>query len=245
MKVAVVNQALADRFFPSGNAVGSRIRLGPNPKAPWKTIVGVVGNVRHAGPEREPEPEAFEAFAQDPLESTVVVRTDLDRGATVAAVRRAAAAIDPTLAVAQVRWLDTMLDEHLAARRLSMLLVEMFAAVALGLALLGIYGVVTCTVTERVPEIGVRIALGAEPTAIHRMVLGDGLRLALPGLVAGAGAALLVARMARSLLFGVSPADPATFAAVIASMLSVAALACYLPARRASRVDPLVAIRAE
>jgi putative ABC transport system permease protein len=245
MRVVVVNQALADRFFPSGDAVGSRIRLGPNPKAPWKTIVGIVGNVRHAGPESDPAPEAFEAFAQDPLEATVVVRSDLDRPATVAAVRSAVAAADPTVAVAQVRWLDTMLDEHLAARRLSMLLVEGFAAVALALALLGIYGVVTYTVTQRVPELGVRIALGAAPRAIHRMVLGDGLRLALPGLAAGAAAALLVARMARSLLFGVSPADPATFAVVIVLTMAVAGLACYLPARRAARVDPLSAIRAE
>jgi putative ABC transport system permease protein len=245
MKVVVVNTALADRFFPSGDAVGSRVRLGPNPKAPWKTIVGVVGNVRHAGPESEPVPEAFEPFAQDPLEATIVVRSDLDRATTVSAVRSAVAAVDPTVAVAQVRWLDMMLDEHLAARRLSMLLVEGFAGVALALALLGIYGVVTCSVTQRVPEIGVRIALGAAPRAIHRMVLGDGLRLALPGLAAGAAAALLVARMARSLLFGVSPADPATFALVMVLMIAVAALACYLPARRAARVDPIRAIRAE
>jgi putative ABC transport system permease protein len=245
LRVVVVNQALADRYFPSGDAVGSRIRLGPNPKAPWKTIVGVVGNVRHDGPEAEPAPEAFESFAQDALEATVVVRSDLDRAATVAAVRGAVATLDPAVVVARVRWLDTMMDEHLAPRRLSMLVVEGFAAVALGLALLGIYGVVSYTVAQRVPEIGVRIALGAAPAAIHRMILSDGLRLALPGLFIGACVALIVARMARSVLFGIGPDDPATFAAVTALMLSVAALACYLPARRAARIDPVMAIRNE
>jgi putative ABC transport system permease protein len=126
-----------------------------------------------------------------------------------------------------------------------MLLVEGFAAVALGLALLGIYGVVSYTVAQRVPEIGVRIALGAAPPAIHRMVLGDGLRLAIPGLVVGIAIALAVARLARSVLFDVSPADPAVFTAVVALMLVVATLACYLPARRAAHVDPVQAIRAE
>ncbi len=245
MPVVVVNQALADRFFPSGAAVGSRIRLGPNPKAPWRTIVGIIGNVRHDGPERDAGPEAFNALAQDPIEGFLVVRADLDRGALVSAVRATAASIDPSVVISRVRWLDALMDEHLAPRRLSMLLVEGFAAVALGLALLGIYGVVSYTVAQRVPEIGVRIALGAAPPAIHRMVLGDGLRLAIPGLVVGTAIALAVARLARSVLFDVSPADPAVFAAVVALMLVVATLACYLPARRAARVDPVQAIRAE
>jgi putative ABC transport system permease protein len=245
MRVVVVNKALADRFFPRGDAVGSRIRLGPNPNAAWQTIVGVVGNVRQAGPEAEPGPEAFEALAQDPSEGSLVVRADLDRAGAVSAVRAAVAAVDPAVVVAQVRWLDAMMDDHVAPRRLAMVLVEGFAAVALGLALLGIYGVINYSVVQRVPEIGVRIALGAAPSAIHRMVLADGLRVALPGLIGGTIVALFVARLARSVLFGVSPADPAVFAAVGALMLAVAMLACYLPARRAARVDPLQAIRVE
>lgn len=245
MRVVVVNKALADRFFPAGDALGSRIRLGPNPKAAWKTIVGVVGDVRHAGPEAEPSPEAFEAFAQDPFEGSLVVRAELERGAAVSAVRAAVAAVDPSVVTAQVRWLDAMMDEHVAPRRLSMLLVEAFAAVALAVALLGIYGVISYTVAQRASEIGVRIALGAAPAAIHRMVLADGLRLSLPGLAAGIAIALASARLARSVLFGVSPADPAVFAAVVALMLAVAALACYVPARRAARIDPVKAIRSE
>ena len=243
--VIVVNKTLADRYFPDGDAVGSRIRLGPNPKAPWRTIVGVIGDVRHLGPESDALPEAYFAFAQDPLEASMVVRGDLDRAALVSTVRRAAASIDPEVVIARVQWLDTLLDDHLAPRRLAMLLVEGFAFVALGLALFGLYGVVTYTVAQRIPEIGVRIALGAEPGAIQRMVLGQGLRLAVPGLIAGVALALAAARLARSVLFQVSPADPATFAMVIAAVLAVAAVACVLPARRAARVDPLVAIRAE
>jgi putative ABC transport system permease protein len=243
-RVAVVNKALADRFFPSGDAVGSRIRLGPNPNALWRTIVGVIGNVRHQGPERESQPEAFLPLAQDPFEASLVLRADLDRGAVLAAVRTAMTSIDPACFIERVRWLDELMDDHLAPRRLSMWLVEGFAAIALALALLGIYGVTTYTVAQRVPEIGVRIALGAAPSTIHRMVLGEGLRLAVLGLLAGAAIALPVAGLGRRLLFGVSPTDPPTFAAVIAMMLAVAILACYIPARRAARVDPVTAMRA-
>jgi putative ABC transport system permease protein len=243
--IVVVNKALADRFFPSGHVLGSRVRLGPNPKAPWRTIVGVIGNVRHEGPEQEPVPEAYNAFAQDPVEASLVVRAGLPREAVIASIRGVTSSIDGSVVVARVQWLDSLLDDHLAPRRLSMLLVAGFGAVALGLALLGIYGVINYAVTQRVPEIGVRIALGAEPGTIHRMVLGDGLKLALPGMAAGTLMALAAARFSRSLLFQVSPADPATFGAVIALVLAVATLACYVPARRASRVDPLTAIRAE
>ncbi|HEY2433178.1 MAG TPA: ABC transporter permease [Vicinamibacterales bacterium] len=243
--IVVVNKALADRFFADGNAVGARIRLGPNPKAAWRTIVGIIGNVRHSGPEQEALPEAYNALAQDTTESSFLVRGDLDRGALVSAIRAAVTAVDPTVAVDHVQWLDTLMDDHLAPRRLAMALVEGFAGVALALALLGIYGVVSYAVTQRVPEIGVRIALGAAPGEILRMVLRDGLRLALPGLAAGTAIAIVVARLARSALFGVSPADPFSYATVLGVVLAVAMLASYVPARRAARVDPLRAIRVE
>jgi putative ABC transport system permease protein len=246
MKVVAVNKALADRFFPSGDAVGARVRLGPNPKAPWRTIVGVIGNVHHAGPEVEPAPEAFEPFTQDSFgDSTLVVRAEGDRGAIAAAVRTAARTVDPSVVLWRMQWMDGLLDDHLAPRRLSLLLVEGFAAVALGLALLGIYGVMSYAVSQRVPEIGVRMALGAAPAEIHRMVIGDGLRLAVPGLVAGTALALAVTRLARNMLFEVSPGDPLAFATVAIGVLGVALIACYVPARRAARVDPLSAIRAE
>jgi putative ABC transport system permease protein len=244
-RVVVVNKALAERFFPQGGAVGTRIRLGPNPNAPWRTIVGVVGSVRHGGPEAPASPEAFEPFAQDPFEGTVVVRADGDRAATLSAVRAVARSIDPSVVLYHAEWMDGLMDEHLAPRRLSLRLVGGLAALALGLALLGIYGVMSYTVAERVPEIGVRVALGAPPATIHRMVLGEGLRLALPGLAAGIAIALVAARVARSVLFDVSPADPATYAGVTGLVLAVSLLACYLPARRAARVDPIAAMREE
>jgi putative ABC transport system permease protein len=246
MKVAVVNRALADKFFPNRSAVGARIRLGPNPNAAWREIVGVVGNIRHAGPETEPAPEVFLPMAQDVNGNmSLAVRGDGDTAILADAVRETVRAVDPGVTVWQMRPLDRMVDDHLAPRRLSLWLVQGFAAVALALALIGIYGVLSYTVTQRVPEIGVRMALGADARGIRRMVVRDGLRLALPALFAGTLAALLLTRLAQSMLFDVSPADPATYAAVIAASAAVAILACYLPARRASRVDPLTAIRSE
>jgi predicted permease len=246
MKVVVVNQALAKRFFPEGDAIGSRIRLGPNPKAPWFTIVGVIGNVRHEGPEAEPAPEAFRPLTQDTFgDLTLVVHAEGDRAAIATTVKGVARTIDPDVVLWRLQWMDGILDEHLAPRRLSLLLVEGFAALALGLALLGIYGVMSYAVSERVPEIGVRMAMGAAPGEIYRMVIADGLRLAVPGLLIGVAVALMVTRIARSLLFSVSPADPVAFSVVSAGGLAIALMACYIPARRAARVDPLQAIRSE
>ena len=242
-RVVVANKALVERFFPQGGAVGARIRLGPNPKAPWRSIVGVIGNVRHHGPEEPVEPEAYEPFAQDPFEGTVVVRADGDRAAVIASLRAVARSIDPSVVLFHAEWMDGLMDEHLAPRRLSLRLVEGFAALALGLALLGIYGVMSYSVAQRVPEIGVRVALGAAPSEIHRMVLREGLRLAAPGLAAGLLLALGSAWIARSILFEISPADPTTYGVVIVMVLAVSVAACYIPARRAARVDPIRAIR--
>ncbi len=245
-KVVVVNKALTQRFFPAGNAVGSRVRLGPNPKAPWRTIVGVIGNVHHEGPEVEPGPEAYEPYAQDSFgDLTLVVRAEGDRAAIANTVRSVARTIDPAVVLWRMQWMDGILDDHLAPRRLSLLLVEGFAALAFGLALLGIYGVMSYTVSERVPEIGVRMALGAAPGEIYRMVIGDSVRLALPGLLAGVAIALVVTRIARNMLFEVSPADPLAFTVVGVGGLLIALMACFVPARRAAHVDPLTAIRAE
>jgi putative ABC transport system permease protein len=245
-RVAVVNRVLADRFFPNGRAVGARIRLGPNPKAPWITIVGIVGNVRHAGPETEPAPEAFRPTVQDVNgDMALVVRTTGAPETLVPAVRSAVRAVDPTVTLWRVRTVANVMDEHLAPRRLAMLLVTGFGGLALALALLGIYGVMSYTVAERVPEIGVRLALGADPHGILRMIVGDGMRLTVPAVLTGVAAAFAVTRLAGALLFDVSPTDPATYATVVAAIAAVALLACYVPARRASRVDPLVAIRAE
>ena len=245
-KVVVVNRALADRFFPDGRAVGARVRIGPNPNAPWNTIVGIVGNVRHDGPESDAKPEVFRPTVQDVNgDMTLTVRTGGAPETLVPALRAAVRTIDPSVTLWRVRTVADVLDEHLAPRRLAMLLVTGFGALALALALLGIYGVMSYTVAERAPEIGVRLALGADPRGILRMIVGDGMRLALPALLAGVGAAIGLTRLASVLLFDVSPTDPATFATVAAAIAGVALVACYLPARRASRVNPLTAIRNE
>ena len=245
-RVCLINRALADRFFPGASPIGRRVRIGPNPKAAWQTIVGIVGNVRHEGPETAPAPEIFMPTAQDVNgDMTLAVRTDGDPAAIAQSVRAVSRSIDPSVALWRVQTMTDVLDRHLAPRRLAMLLLAGFGGIALLLALLGIYGVMSYTVSERVPEIGVRLALGANPGGILRMVVRDGLRLAVPGLVAGAAIALAVTRLARVLLFDVSPTDPSTFAGVAVAIMVVAGLACSIPAWRASRVDPLKAIRAE
>jgi predicted permease len=245
LKVAVVNRALVQRFFPNGHAIGARIRLGPNPKAPWRTIVGVVGDVHHDGPDSPVDPEAFLPAEQDVnSDMQLAVRADGDPEALVGAIREAVHEADPTVTVWQFRTMDDIVDEHLAPRRLAMLVIEAFAVLALALALVGIYGVLSYTVSQRVPEIGVRMALGAQRTEILRQTIGDGLRLAIPGVVIGLAIAAAASRLVSAVLFGVSPTDPLAYGVLSAGVLVVAALACYLPARRASRVDPLTAIRA-
>jgi putative ABC transport system permease protein len=244
LPVAVVNRALADRFFGAGGAIGHRIRLGPNPKARWRTIVGIVGNVHHQGPDTPVDPEVFLPSAQDGNgDLTLAVRTDGDPAALAATVRDVVREVDPAVTVWQVRTMDGLVDEHLAPRRLALIVIEGFAAIALALALIGIYGVLSYTVSQRVPEIGVRMALGAQRTEILRQTIGDGLRLAIPGVAIGIVTAAAVSRLVRAVLFDVSPTDPASYAVLAAGVLVVAALACYLPARRASRIDPLSAIR--
>ena len=246
MKVAIVNRALADRFFGKGDAIGRRIRIGPNPKSPWRTIVGIVGNVHHSGPEVEPTPELFLPYKQDVNgDMSLAVRGDGDATALAAAVRETARAIDPSVTLWQMRPIQELLDDHLAPRRLALVLVEGFAVVALALALIGIYGVLSYTVSQRVPEIGVRMALGATPSGILRMTIGDGLRLAIPGVALGIVAALLLTRLAGAVLFNVSPGDPVSYVVLSAAVLCVALAACYLPARRAARIDPISAIRVE
>jgi predicted permease len=244
LKVAVVNRTLAQRYFPNGRAIGSRIHLGPNPKAPWRTIVGVVGDVHHGGPDTPADAEVFLPASQDVnSDMALAVRTDGDPIALVATVRAVVREVDPAATVWQFRTMDGIIDTYLAPRRLAMMVIEGFAASALVLALIGIYGVLSYTVSQRVPEIGVRIALGAQRNEILRGTIGDGLRLAVPGVLIGIATAVGVSRLVRAVLFDVSPTDPVSYVVLAGCVLVVAVVACYLPARRASRVDPLSAIR--
>jgi putative ABC transport system permease protein len=246
LKTVVVNQTLVQRFFPEQDPVGARVRIGPNPKAAWRTIVGVVGDMHQNGPEMPAVPELYLPATQDDFSSmAIVVRTNADPTALASTLRSIVRSIDPQLPVVDLQSMESIVGEHVASRRLLMILLGTFAALALGLALVGIYGVMAYLVSQRTREIGVRMALGADRPRILRAVLADGGKLAAVGLAAGIALSLLGTQALRSVLFDVSSTDPTTFAVVAGGMLAVAVLACAIPAYRAAHVDPLTAIRVE
>lgn len=240
----VVNRALVERFFVDQDPIGQRIRIGPNPKAAWRTIVGVVGDMHQSGPEAPAQPELYLPVAQDTFGFlTLAIRTQSEPMALAATLRDVVHSIDPKLPVIGTTTMERILDEHVASRRLLMILLAIFAGVALTLALIGIYGVMGNAVSQRTNEIGVRMALGAQRGEIMVMILREGARLGLAGLALGVAISLAATRLLASSLFGVTPTDAFTYVAVVLLMLAVGLFACYLPARRAARVDPLSAIR--
>jgi putative ABC transport system permease protein len=241
--VVVINQKLAETLWPGQDPVGKHFKLmGDKPSE----VVGVVGNVQHNGLGESVSLESYLAFPQNPWSYVgLAVRTHGDPGAVYGAVRSLVAQIDPELPVHDMRPMEQVVAETMASRRLTLWLVGAFAALALVLASVGIYGVMSYAVTERVHEIGVRVALGAQRRDVLRLVVGHGMRLAAIGLVLGSVAAFFAARAMTTLLFGIRPSDPLTYIA-IAVVLALAALAaCYIPARRATAVDPMVALRYE
>jgi putative ABC transport system permease protein len=245
--VALVNEAMARRYWPGESAVGRRIKLGANPDAsPWITVVGVVGNVRHLGLDSEPRPEAYRhLLTSPPTAPVVVVRTATDPLGLVPTLRAAVRELDRDLPAATAQTMDEIISRSVAERRFLMLLLGGFAAVALLLASVGIYGVVSNSVAQRTHEIGVRMALGATRRDVLRLVISQGMRPALCGVAIGLVAALALTRVMRVLLFGVGSHDPVAFAAAALLLAAVALAACYLPARRATKVDPMVALRYE
>jgi putative ABC transport system permease protein len=251
--VAVVNQALANLSFPNQDPIGQRLRLGSSSEAPaWLTIVGVVSNTpTNALAEDRPVPTLYmPMFTRDvgfgPRIETMsyVVRTASPLGLTAPA-RGAIGAVDPNLPLARVRTLQDILDRASAQMAFAMVLLAIAAGVALLLGMIGIYGVTSYIVSQRTGEIGVRLALGAEPGSVARMIVRQGGRVALAGVIAGLATAFLGGRLLESLLHGVSPRDPVVFVAATLSLLAVAFLACWLPARRAARLSPLEALRIE
>jgi len=246
--VGIVNEHMAKFYWPGANAVGRRFRYGgpqsDTTRSRWIRVVGVVADMRRTGVDMPVRNEAFLPFGQVPqLGSLVMIKSARDPMSLVPSVRAALRALDPSQPIANIRTMDEMLSRLLAQRRFSATLVASFAVLALVLATIGAYGVTSYLVSQRTKEIGVRLALGAEPSAVTRRVVLDGMRVGVSGLVVGVAAALATTRLASTLLYGVSPRDPATIGGVSAFLLLVVALANYLPARRAARVDPLVALR--
>jgi len=245
--VTLVNEALARRYFRGAPAIGKRITFGrPQDNAPWVTIVGVVADEKQDALEAVVQPEAYTPLAQrmqNPM--TYVVRSPLDPEAIVAAARQAVHGVDRDLALSDVTTLERVVQDSLADERFRTTLLSAFAAVALLLAALGIYGVLAYFVSQRSRELGIRLALGAHPASVFRLVIKQGMRPVLIGASGGLLAAIAVTGTMRSLLFGVRPIDPATYAVAIAMLGAIAVTACALPAARAMRVDPLVALREE
>ena len=244
----IVNQAFASRYFPGDDPTGRTLILYDDQTFGWsRTIVGVVGDVRVHAVGEAAVPAAFVPHAQHPdvFLPSLIVRSSLTPGALATAVRDRLAAYDSQLLVQQIRPMDAVVSGALSRPRFNLLLVGSFAILGLLLAAVGIYAVVSFLVTERTREIGIRMALGARASNVVRLVMVEGMAPVLGGGIVGIVAGLAVTRAVRSLLFGVTPLDPVSLAAAPAVLALVALLACYLPARRATRVDPLVALREE
>jgi putative ABC transport system permease protein len=247
--VALVSETMARRLWPGDDALGKRFRLGgglPGQERPWRTVVGVVADVRRKGLDIESEPAFYVPYAQFPLPfMTLTVRTTGDPAASVSAVRREIAALDPDQAVFGVATMESLVNDSMGVRRFATFLLGLFAAVALALAAIGIYGVISYGVSQRTHEIGVRMALGAQSGDVVRLVVGQGLGLSVAGVVVGLGLAYAMTRLLSGLLFGVSATDPTTFAATAGLLVAVAIVASAVPAWRAARVDPTRALRGE
>jgi putative ABC transport system permease protein len=243
--VAIVNQAFVRRYFPGQNPIGKHVGRRTSPGV-WGEIIGVVGNVRQLGPSQAASPEVYTAFQQEPeADVNLALRTDADPLALVAPVKAAVEAVDPAQPVYDIATMDQRLSESTSPQRFNALLVGVFALAALGLAGVGIFGVLAYSVAQRTSEIGVRMALGASRAQVTRLVVGEGLRLCGLGVVLGLAGSIPLTRLLHSVLFGVGPSDPATLAAASVTLVLVAVLACYIPARRALLIDPMTALRHE
>lgn len=244
-EVAVINEAFSQTFWPEQNPLGKRFKRN-RASAPWISVVGVVANARTESLAEEGRPKIYlDLYQTAGKRLAIFLRGKLDAAAISGEVREQVQSVDPTLPVSAAQSLDETVSGSLAERRFSMEIVGLFAMTALLLAGLGIYGVVSYLLSERTHEIGIRIALGAESKSILQMVLRQGLGLAIAGAAVGLVCALIVSRLMAGLLYGVRPTDPLTFAGVALLLIGVAVLACYIPARRAMRVDPMVALRCE
>jgi putative ABC transport system permease protein len=246
--VALINQTMAQQLWPSEDPIGKRIKFPGSEKnpQPWRTIVGVVGDVNQYALDRKPPMQMYLPEAQYPTSSmSLVVRTSAEPTGTIAAIRDEIRGMDPDQAVYNIATMDSLMSDSIALRRFSMMLLMIFAAVALMLAAVGIYGVISFAVTQRTHEIGIRVALGAGRSDILKLVVTRGMLLTLSGVAIGLVASLALTRFLQTLLFSVSATDPATFIVIALVLTGVALGACLVPARRAAKVDPMVALRYE
>jgi putative ABC transport system permease protein len=249
--VVVINATMARTFFSGENPLGKRMQLGamPDKEVPWMEVVGVVGDLLQGldlGPAAEMYLPYRQADALLPVfQMSVVLRTAADPLTQASALRNALAEIDPNQPLVKVRSMEENMSASVAQPRFRTWLIGIFAALALLLAAVGVYGVMSYTVTQRTSEIGIRVTLGAQPTDVFRGIVGEGARIALLGVAAGLIAALALTRLLRTFLYGISVVDPVTFLAVAIILTLISVAACYFPARRATRVDPIVALRYE
>jgi putative ABC transport system permease protein len=246
-RVVVVNQEMARRFWPNEDAIGRHLKLNPRIDKEWATVVGVVGDVRGYGLDQPAHAEVYAPHAQLRSSSNLclIARTAGDPMPMAASARGVVTRIDPLQPVYDVRTMDDYVARSLAQRRFSLVLMLIFGGVALLLAAVGIYGVMSYTVAQRTSEIGIRIALGATPAAVLSMVVREGMTLVGAGLALGGIGALALTRLLASMLYGVSATDGLTYAAIAALLAGVALVAIVIPARRATRVDPMTALRAD
>jgi putative ABC transport system permease protein len=248
--VAIASEALARKYWPNEDPVGKRITFNriPNTQDPqWREVVGVVRHVRNEGLEGESRGQYYVPYAQRPNspELFLVVRTDGDPASLAPAVRGAVASVDRDLPIFRVLTMERLVSDSLAQRRFSLFLFGVFAALAMALAVVGLYGVMSYAVAQRTHELGLRMALGAQASDVLKMVVGQGMLLVVVGLAAGLLGAFGLTWLMESLLFEVSPTDPLTYAGIALLLGAVALLASYIPARRATKVDPMVALRYE
>jgi predicted permease len=246
LPVAIISESAARQYWPDEDAMGKRVKLEDGSAPVWRQVIGIVGDVRQDSVVEAARPEVYAPLLQAPVPyMALIVRTRTQPAALTAAVRQAVMAVDKDQPLFQVETMQQVVDDSVAGRRFQMSLLAVFATIALGLAAIGIYGLMSYTVNQRTHEIGIRMALGAKRGEILHLVVRHGMMLAIVGVVLGTVGALLLTRFLSSMLYGVGANDPTTLLSVATLLIGVAALASYIPARRATRVDPMVALRYE